>query len=253
MKLFRKCGFIAGIVFLLWFALPLVVGGIFNIGNATGIVLSVLLIIYTKWMSKIHSWIKVFWKRKLGKGVLIVFVTAVITIVSLVVIESSLMIRAATKAPEENATAIVLGCRVYGERPSLSMIERLEAAYEYLEENPDTVCIVSGGKGDSENISEAEAMYRWLTDKGIEPSRIYKEENSTSTVENIEFSKEIIEENGLNKSIAIITSEYHTYRAGVIAEKQGLTFGAAPGKTAIWLFPTFYVRELYGILYEWVF
>lgn len=77
MKLFRKCGFIAGIVFLLWFALPLVVGGIFNIGNVTGIVLSVLLIVYTKWMSKIHSWIKVFWKRKLGKGVLIVFVTAI--------------------------------------------------------------------------------------------------------------------------------------------------------------------------------
>ena len=253
MKLFRKCGFIAGIVFLFWFALPLVVGGIFNIGNATGIVSSVLLIVYMKWMSKIHIKMKKLWQKKYGKGILIFVSAVVLTILSLVVIESSLMIRAATKTPEENATAIVLGCRVYGERPSLSMIERLEAAYEYLEENPDTVCIVSGGKGDSENISEAEAMYRWLTDKGIEPSRIYKEENSTSTVENIEFSKEIIEEKGLNKNIAIITSEYHTYRAGVIAEKQGLTFGTAPGKTAIWLFPTFYVRELYGILYEWVF
>ena len=165
MKLFRKCGFIAGIVFLLWFVLPLVIGSIFNIGNATGIVLSVLLIVYMKWMSKIQIKMKKLWRKKYGKGILIFLSAAALTILSLVVIESSLMIRAATKAPEENATAIVLGCRVYGERPSLSMIERLEAAYEYLEENPDTVCIVSGGKGDSENISEAEAMYRWLTDK----------------------------------------------------------------------------------------
>lgn len=107
--------------------------------------------------------------------------------------------------------------------------------------------------GDSENISEAEAMYRWLTDKGIDASRIYKEENSTNTDENIRFTKELIKEQGLNENITIITSEYHTYRAGIIAEKYDLNYGAAPGKTAIWLFPTFYVRELYAILAEWIF
>lgn len=72
-------------------------------------------------------------------------------IIMLVVIESSLMIRASSREPEENTTA---------------------------------VCIVSGGKGDSENISEAEAI--WLVDKGIDSSRIYKEDKSTSTVENID-------------------------------------------------------------------
>lgn len=253
MRFLRKCGSIAGVIFLLWFALPLVVGGILNIGNATGMILSLILIAYMKWIPSIHNWIKTFWQKKIGKGMLIAIGTVTITIIALVVIESSLMIHAASQKPEKNATAVVLGCRVYGERPSLSLIERLEAAYEYLKENPEAVCVVSGGKGDSENISEAEAMYRWLVDKGIDPSRIYKEENSISTVENIKFSKVIIEENNLNENIAIITSEYHAYRASVIAQKEGFSYGAVPGKTAIWLFPTFYVRELYGILYEWVF
>lgn len=253
MNIFRKSGLVIGIIFLVWFALPLMVGGIFNIGNATGMLCSLILIIYMKWMTGIHNWIHTIWKKKAGKRVLVVMGIVIATIATLVVIESCLMISATIKEPAKNATAVVLGCRVYGERPSLSLVERLEAAYDYLEENTEAVCIVSGGKGDSENISEAEAMYRWLVDKGVAPSRIYKEDQSTSTAENIQFSKRIINEQGLNKNIAIITSEYHTYRAGITAEEAGLSYGTAPGKTAIWLFPTFYVRELYGILYEWVF
>ena len=123
----------------------------------------------------------------------------------------------------------------------------------YLSENPNTDCVVSGGRGFGESTSEAEAMYRWLIEKGIDPSRIYKEEFSTDTEENISFSKEIIKRNGLNENIVIVTSEYHTYRAGLIAEKYDLNYGSAPGQTAIWLFPTFYVRELYAILAEWIF
>lgn len=253
MRILQRCGLVAGSLFLAWFAVPLVAAGICNIGNITGIVLSLLFIAYMKWMTNIHRWMRNFWQKKIGKCVLIVSSIIFLGCATLGVLETIFMIQAAVKEPQENATAIVLGCRVYGERPSLSLVERLEAAYVYLEENPEAMCIVSGGKGDSENISEAEAMYRWLVDKGIEPSRIYKEESSTSTVENIKFSKEMIEKHGLNKNIAIITSEYHVYRAGITAEEAGFSYGAVPGKTAFWLFPTFYVRELYGILYEYVF
>lgn len=65
------------------------------------------------------------------------------------------------------------------------------------------VIVVSGGMGDSENISEAEAMYRWLTDKGIDESRIYKEEKSTDTDENIRFSKEVIKEKGFTRPFSL--------------------------------------------------
>lgn len=171
----------------------------------------------------------------------------------LAIIETGCIIGTCAKAPTSNATAIVLGCRVYGERASLSLLERLEAAYDYLIENPEADCIVSGGQGEDELISEAECMYRWLVEQGIEPSRIYKEDKSTSTEENIQFSKKIIEEEGLFQKVVIITSDYHCYRAGMIADDYGLVWGTKPGHTAIWLLPTYYVRELYAILAEWIF
>lgn len=253
LHMIRKISFIIGLIFFLWFCLPFLVAGICNIGNITGMVVAFLLMLYMKCMPLVHKWILFLWEYKIGKGICMSLCGILISIAVLAMVESVFMVQAASKEPEENATAVVLGCRVYGERPSLSLVERLEAAYEYLTEHPEAVCVVSGGKGNGEDISEAEAMYRWLIDKGINPSRIYKEENSTDTEENIRFSKDVIQENGLDENIAIITSEYHTYRAGLMAEQEGLNFGAAPGKTAIWLFPTFYVRELYAILAEWIF
>ena len=178
-------------------------------------------------------------------------VTVVVSVVVITaIIETVFIVKASTKKPKENATLIVLGCKVYGEHASRSLRERLDAALIYLEENPDSQCIVSGGMGEGEKISEAECMYRYLIKKGIHSSRIIKEDRSTSTRENLRFSKKIIEERGLSKNIAIATSDYHQYRASKIAKTLGFSVGAVPGHTAWWLFPTFYVRELYGILYQ---
>lgn len=252
MKYFKIIVVTIGIIAFIWFLLPLCLSVNLNIGNMTGLAVSLLIICYGVFMHPIHQ-VLAAWKIHPKKRWLFRGLTAVVGIVAvLVVIESACMIRAACKAPVEDATVVVLGCRVYGERPSLSMKERLEAAYDYLIENEDTVCILSGGQGSGEDISEAECMYRWLVDKGIAPERLYKEERSASTRENLEFSKELIAAECLNPQIAIITSEYHQYRAGKIAEALDMEYGAVPAKTAIWLFPTFYVRELYGILYEWI-
>ena len=152
----RKIGFIIGLIAFLWFFIPFVVAGICNIGNITGMLVAFLLMLYMKCMPLIHMWIRTMWEKKIGKGLCVFASIIVFIIAALVVVESSFMFGAATKEHKENATAIVLGCRVYGERPSLSLVERLEAAYDYLIENPKAVCVVSGGKGDSENISEAE-------------------------------------------------------------------------------------------------
>jgi len=252
-KVLRLLGFVIGIILCVWFVIPFAVAGVINIGNGTGIILSSLWILYMVFLPSVHKWIKSLWGKKKVCWILrIISVFAMICII-LVIVETGCMIRACNRAPAKKATAVVLGCRVYGERPSLSLVERLEAAYAYLSENPEAVCVLSGGKGDGENISEAECMYRWLVEKGIDSSRIYKEEKSTSTEENIAYSKQIIEENGLNENLAIITSEYHTYRAGIIVENAQLSYGTVPAKTALWLFPTFYVRELYAILAEWIF
>lgn len=252
-RIIRFIGVVVGTIAFLWFLLPFVVAGIMNIGNATGIGVSILFTIYMLFLPMIHERIRALWKRQKMKWVLVGCGTMLAAIALLAVVETGCMISANLKKPAENATAVVLGCRVYGERASLSLVERLEAAYDYLEENPQAVCVVSGGQGSGENISEAECMYRWLVAKGIDASRIYKEDKSTSTEENIAFAKDVIKANDLNKDVAIITSEYHSYRAGAIAEKNEISYGTHAGKTAIWLFPTFYVRELYGILAEWIF
>lgn len=85
---------------------------------------------------------------------------------------------------------IVPGAAVYGEQPSLALQERLTAALAYLQAHPETICIVSGGQGQGENITEAQCSYRWLTAHGIEESRLLLEEDSTSTQENLIYSME---------------------------------------------------------------
>ena len=132
------------------------------------------------------------------------------------------------------------------------LASRLDAAYEYLTEHPDAICIVSGGQGPDESMPEAECMYLYLTEKGIASERIYQENRSTSTRENLLFSQEIIEAEGLNPEIAIVTNEYHEYRAGMVADALEMEYSAVPARTPLWLFPTYYIRELYGIIYEWV-
>ena len=244
---------IAAVFCFIWFAMPLTLSVSLNIGNVTGLAVSVLLFFYGLFMPLVHRVMNKWRRHKALRFLHWGILGGIALIALLVVIESTCMIVAANKEPEPGATVVVLGCRVYGERASLSMVERLEAAYEYLMEHPQSVCVLSGGKGDGENITEAECMYRYLVNKGIDASRLYKEEASTTTRENLMYSKQLIEEQGLHPVIAIATSEYHEYRAGMIANALEIDWAAVPGRTAIWLFPTYYVRELYGILYEWVF
>lgn len=244
---------IVAVICFSWFVVPLSLSASLNIGNATGLTISILLLLFAIFLPQIQKVIKCWKTHRIKRWFYRIPMIGACIIVILVIIESSLMLMAASKTPTEDVTVVVLGCRVYGEHPSLSMVERLDAAYEFLAEHEEVHCILAGGKGDGENITEAECMYRYLVDKGIEESRLYKEEQSTTTRENLLYAKQIMEEKELKQTIAIATSEYHVYRAGEIAKALGMEYTAIPGKTAIWLLPTYYVRELYGILYEWVF
>lgn len=251
--IFRIILVAVGVYSLPLFLIPLSLSVGVNIGNATGIGVAVLLIVYGLFFTVINRGIGTCLKHKVLRY--FVYFTGLVasTILVLVIVLTTLMVGAMNNAPKGQETLVVLGCRVYGERPSLSLQERLDAALVYLEEHPEAYCVVSGGQGDGENISEAECMYRYLTDRGIDGIRIFKEDASTTTRENLEYSLAVIEENGLPQEIAIVTSEYHQYRASLVAKELGLSNTAVCGKTAKWLLPTFYIRELYGILYQWVF
>lgn len=148
--------------------------------------------------------------------------------------------------PQENADyLIVLGAGLRGERPSLVLRNRIEAAAKYLAENPGSKVVVSGGQGPDELISEAEAMRRALAGMGIEEGRILTEDQSTSTHENLTFSKAYIPDGA---SVVIVTSRFHVYRACHLARECGYTSVSGLGaKNVRWLNPTNYLRECMAV------
>ncbi|MFP3123333.1 YdcF family protein [Ectobacillus funiculus] len=136
---------------------------------------------------------------------------------------------------------IVLGARVKGEAPSLSLRYRIDRAAQYLEDNPQTIAIVSGGKGNGENMSEAEVMKLELIEYGIPEHRILMEDKSTSTEENIAFSKTFIPAKA--KKGLIVTNDYHVYRAVSVARKAGLSVQGLAADTPKRALIQSYIRE----------
>ena len=150
---------------------------------------------------------------------------------------------------------IVLGAGVRGTVPSMSLQERIDAAYAYLISNPSAIAVLSGGQGKGEYITEAACMYRELTEMGIDGSRLLLEEASTSTIENLMFSLDILETHtGIRpRQIGIVSSEYHIFRACLFAKELDLDPIGIPGKVS-W-FPlclNYYPREVIAVWKYWV-
>lgn len=114
---------------------------------------------------------------------------------------------------------VVLGAQMKASGPSKALQYRLDEAVRYLEENPDTLVIVSGGQGPDEHISEAQGMYDYLAQKGIASGRIIKEDKSRNTFQNLTFSAEFLDKE--KNSVGIVTNNFHVFRAVGIAKKAG--------------------------------
>ncbi len=145
----------------------------------------------------------------------------------------------------QNGTVILLGCQVKGETPSLMLQKRMDKAIEYLKENPAANCVLSGGQGPGERISEAQAMFNYMTKKGIESDRLFLEDQSKNTDENIRFSMELMQKQQLpDDQIVIATDGFHELRAGLIAKKQGVDTSPYGCQTPLWLAPGYWAREV---------
>ncbi|ELP8598550.1 YdcF family protein [Listeria monocytogenes] len=154
--------------------------------------------------------------------------------------------------PSENAdTVLILGAKVNGDpaEPAEVLKERLDAAVTYLNENPMMQVVVSGGQGEDESASEASVMEEYLVNKGITRSRIKIENKSRRTEENIKYSKEKF---NLGKTV-IVTSDYHMYRALMLAKRQGLDASGLPAKSRSVIKIKNMMRETLSITYAWVF
>ncbi len=267
---------LSGTVGLILFTVPLLQPHpTVQIGNVTGIFCSFTsLLIGIKLPDTIAIAINLS-HRPVGRVLLLILIAVLLLIICLALMTGYCILSAARISPSENAVLIVLGCQVHGKIPSNTLVRRLTAAKQYLDAHPMSVCIVCGGKGEGENITEALCMFSWLTEHGIEAARIHMEDKSTTTEENLRFTVPILDKvcsvksiGDLNDSdlngvcggntvskiakLAIISSDYHLYRALFLAGKLGLAAGAVPAPTPWYLYPTYFVREQYGILYYWL-
>ncbi|MBM6775171.1 YdcF family protein [Olsenella profusa] len=154
------------------------------------------------------------WARRLVTGASVALLLAVAALCALVG-------SAAAAVPPAGLDCLVVlgaGLRPDG-TPSEALTYRLDAALAYLEANPGTRCVVSGGQGVGEVRAEADAMADYLTEHGLDAGRVTREDRSRTTAENIRNSVGLLVP---GESVGIVTNDFHLYRALRIAGRNGL-------------------------------
>ena len=176
----------------------------------------------------------------------------VVSIVALVTLCGLMLSSVSTKEKKNLDYLIVLGAQVRENGPSAVLQYRLDAALSYMQENPETICIVSGGQGVNEPFSEAKGMSDYLISHGILSERIILEDTSRNAVENIRNSKALIR--NFDGSVGIVTNNFHVFRAVGIAKAQGLgdVYGISAYSHPLYL-PNNVLRECCGILKDYFF
>ncbi len=195
--------------------------------------------------------------RQSGRGTHIAVAVLGILIAALVLLflaVSVLMIcGAVNEAPDGAVTVVVPGAQIHDDRPSLMLSHRLKSAAKFLEEHPEAVCVVSGGQGKDEPSSEASVMANYLIAAGVEENRVFLEDRSTNTMENMRYTAAVIAENDLPDRVVIATQEFHQFRCAAYAKAADLTpVGTATCGTPWYLFLCYWVREFAGICRMWL-
>lgn len=148
---------------------------------------------------------------------------------------------------------IVLGAGLLGgERVGPLLGARLDRGREVYDAaraaGRSPVIICSGGQGDDEKLSEAEAMARYLIDRGVDPADILREDRSTDTAENLRFSREVLAAHDITGPAAVATSNYHALRAATLMRTVGVSGFSVGAPTAFYYVPNAMVREYLALL-----
>jgi uncharacterized SAM-binding protein YcdF (DUF218 family) len=174
---------------------------------------------------------------------------------SFLIIEATIIYWGTIRQLTKTDYIIIFGAGVRGTIPSLTLYERLKAGLKCIYNNPEALIILSGGKGPGEDISEAEAMKRFLMERGVNEKRLVLEDKSRDTRQNILFSKDKIKEmrGNENVSVMLVTSNFHMFRAGFLARRAGIKGFYYSAPILPWLVPTYYIREYFAVLKSFFF
>ncbi len=208
--------------------------------------------------ARLHLW------TSLPGVIRMVCLLLIVLCAGLFILVEAQIVRAFRTSPEPGLDClIVLGAQVRQSGPSTVLRYRLDAACDYLQDNPDTLCVVSGGQGPNEPCSEAEGMRDYLLSRGIEESRILLEPKSGNTKENIEFSKAVLatslgaaspdSEEVLGLRIGVVTNNFHVFRACAIARKAGFHHvSPVPAGSTLLFLPNNMLREFLGVVKDFL-
>ncbi|MGT2799110.1 YdcF family protein [Streptococcus marmotae] len=147
------------------------------------------------------------------------------------------------------AYIIVLGSGLIGDKIPPLLAQRLDKGLSYYEMfNKQPTIIVSGGQGADEKISEARAMGCYLLDRGLPADQLLYENHSTTTLENLTFSKKLVDEKqGPSPHFLVVTNSFHSLRAGIYMRKLKLKGRSVGSKTALYYLPSAWIRETVGL------
>lgn len=195
----------------------------------------------------LHLWEK--WNPAV-KGIRIAVSILLVLVLIAVCVTLIPILRGPVAAGGDSDYVILLGAGVKGTEPSQILRDRIDQSYIYLTNNPDAICIATGGKGDGENISEAQCIYNHLTAMGIDGSRIWLEDQATSTIENFRYSIALIAEKtgSVPETVTVLSNEFHLYRASRMAADCGLEadFIAAPTSHVL-IRISYTIREVFAL------
>ncbi len=164
------------------------------------------------------------------------------------------VIRGMRSDPDNDADfLVVMGAGIRGTQPSLSMLDRLTAALDWLDEHPDASVIVSGSQAPDEAASEASVMAAWLEEQGVAPARILIEDKAGSTRENIVNSYAVAAQHGGGR-VAFVSSEYHLCRMRILIRALGFEPVCIAAHTSHpSLMVNYAVREAFAVWQIWLF
>ena len=243
---------LAGLYVLNLYIGPLISLGVINAGNLFGFALSGVMICCGAFWNPLADFIKKLWQSGGGKALISAFCVLTVIFFSVFFVTLNQVVKHSKYTADNQSTVIVLGCQIRGSEPSITLRARCRVASEYMKEHPDAVTIATGGQGADENLSEGQCIYNLMTENGIDGSRIFIEDKSTNTAQNIANAKKILDENGFSYNVAVATSEYHQYRASMICKKNGLEASSIPSPSSKRAKPTFFTREVFGVWAQWI-
>lgn len=238
----------AAAAFCIWICLP----GFVNAGTFLGVLLSVIIALCGIFAPQLGRLLRWAWRYAAGKLGLISLGALMALFLGICGYNGAMIARYSSVTLSQVKCVMILGCQVHGDDPGGELENRLNTALPLIRDNPGIPVIVTGGQGRGESVTEGECMKRWLISHGVEGSRIFTEEDSTSTEENFENSAPIFSRLGISDGIAVVTNDFHQYRAELNARRQGLSVGHYSAGTRALVFQNYLIRELAALFFEFM-